>query len=228
MRTHRLLRFTTFFLLVGMLAVALTACELSASQGPETATPVGGNFPIPGTDQNMGGIDVSTFSTQTAQAMITPPVIQQGTPYAPPAVTETPVPAAPVEATTAPVEPAAPVTYVQATPGGAPDSYTLQAGEFPFCIARRFDVNPYDLLSLNGLGETSVIQPGTTLRIPQSGSWPGDRSLLDHPTNYTVRAGDTLYSIACAFGDASPDMIALQNNLSSPFTLNSGQVLVIP
>ena len=228
MKTHRFLRFATFFLLVGMLAAALTACELSASQGPETATPVGGNFPIPGSDQNMGGIDVSTFSTQTAQAMITPPVIQPGTPYAPPVVTETPVPAAPAEATTAPAEPAAPVTYVQATPGGAPASYTLQPGEFPFCIARRFDVNPYDLLSLNGLSDTSVVQPGTTLRIPQSGSWPGDRSLLNHPTNYTVRAGDTIYSIACAFGDASPDMIALQNSLSSPFTLNSGQVLVIP
>lgn len=228
MNTHRFLRFATFFLLVGILAAALSACELSASEGPATATPAGGSFPIPGTDQNMGGIDVSTFSTQTAQAMITPPVIQQGTPYAAPAVTETPVPAAPVEATTAPVEPAAPVTYVQATPGGAPASYTLQAGEFPFCIARRFDVNPYDLLSLNGLGENTVVQPGTTLRIPQSGSWPGDRSLLNHPTNYTVRAGDTIFSIACAFGDVSPDMIILQNSLSSPFTLNSGQVLVIP
>lgn len=228
MKTHRTFRFATLLLLVGMLAAALTACELTASQGPETATPVGGNFPIPGTDQNMGGIDVSTFSTQTAQAMITPPVIQQGTPYAPPAVTETPVPAAPAEATSAPAEPAAPVTYVQATPGDAPDSYTLQPGEFPFCIARRFDVNPYDLLSLNGLSDTTVVQPGTTLRIPQSGSWPGDRSLINHPANYTVRAGDTIYSIACAFGDVSPDMIALQNSLSSPFTLNSGQVLVIP
>jgi LysM repeat protein len=225
MNTHRLLHFATLLLLVGMLAAALTACELTASQGPVTATPAGGNFPIPGTDQNMGGIDVSTFSTQTAQAMITPPVIQQGTPYAPPAVTETPVPAVPAEATSAPAEP---VTYVQATPGGAPASHTLQPGEFPFCIARRFDVNPYDLLSLNGLSDTTVVQPGTTLRIPQSGSWPGDRSLINHPANYTVRAGDTIYSIACAFGDVSPDMIALQNSLSSPFTLNSGQVLVIP
>ncbi|HSQ18248.1 MAG TPA: LysM domain-containing protein, partial [Anaerolineales bacterium] len=65
-------------------------------------------------------------------------------------------------------------------------------------------------------------------RIPQTGSWPGDRSLLDHPTNYTVRAGDTIYSIACDFGDVSPDMIILQNALTSPYTLSSGQVLVIP
>jgi hypothetical protein len=121
MNIQRFIRFTTFLLLVGMLAAALTACELTASEGPVTATPVGGNFPIPGTDQNMGGIDVSTFSTQTAQAMITPPIIQQGTPYAPPAVTETPVPAVVVEATTAPVEPAAPVTYVQATRSALPE-----------------------------------------------------------------------------------------------------------
>lgn len=228
MKTLRSIRFVTLFLIVGMLAAALSACELSASRGPETATPAGGNFPIPGTDQNMGGIDVSAFSTQTAQAMITPPVIEPGQPYMPPAVTETPVPALPPQATSAPVNPAAPVTYVEATPGGPPASYTLQAGEFPFCIARRFDVNPYDLLALNGLGTTSVVQAGTTLRIPQTGSWPGDRSLLDHPTNYTVRAGDTIFSIACDFGDVSPDMIILQNALTSPYTLSSGQVLVIP
>ena len=224
MKTQPSIRFVTILLIV-ILAAALSACELSASKGPETAVPAGGEFPIPGTDQNMGGIDVSAFSTQTAQAMITPPVIQQATPYAPPAVTETPIPAAPVEATTVP---AAPVTYVEATAGSPPTSYTLQPGEFPFCIARRFDVNPFDLLALNGLNLYSMVQPGTTLRIPQSGSWPGDRSLVDHPANYTVQAGDTVNSIACDFGDVSPDMIILQNGLSSPYTLATSQILVIP
>ena len=228
MNSQRSIRTTALLLIAGILALALTACELSASEGPQYATPAGGNFPIPGTDQNMGGLDVSAFSTQTAQAMITPPIIQQGTPYAPPAVTETPVPAVPVEATTAPAEPGGAVTYVQATPGGPPATYTLQPGEFIYCIARRFDVNPVDLLALNGLSDSSVLQPGMTLRIPSSGSWPGDRSLVDHPANYTVRADDTIYKIACAFGDVSPDMIALQNWLSAPFTLTAGQTLVIP
>ena len=228
MNSQYSIRTIALLLIAGVLALALTACELSASEGPQFATPVGGDFPIPGTDQNMGGLDVSAFSTQTAQAMITPPVIQQGTPYAPPAVTETPVPAVPAEATTAPAEPGAAVTYVQATPGGPPATYTLQPGEFVYCIARRFDVNPVDLLALNGLSEYTVLQPGITLRIPSSGSWPGDRSLIDHPANYTVRADDTIYSIACAFGDVSPDMIALQNGLSAPYALTAGQILVIP
>lgn len=226
MKILRSFRFSTLLLIVGILSAALTACELSASEGPQFATPVGGDFPIPGTNQNMGGFDVSAFSTQTAQAMITPPVIQQGTPYAPPAVTETPVPVAPAESTNAPAEP---VTYVQATPGGPPASYTLQPGEFPFCIARRFDVNPYDLLALSGLSPNlNYFPPGTTLRIPTSGSFPEDRSLIDHPDNYTVRTNDTIYTIACAYGDVSPDMIALQNGLSAPYTLTTGQVLVIP
>lgn len=225
MKTQTFMRFTSLLLLFGMLAATLSACELSASRGPETATPAGGNFPIPGTDQNMGGIDVSAFSTQTAQSLITPPIIAAETPLAPPAVTDTPLPVLPAATTAAP---AGPATYIQATPGGPPATYTLQPGEFPFCIARRFDVNPYDLLALNGLSDSSVVQPGTTLRIPQSGSFPGDRSLLDHPTNYTVRAGDTIYTIACDFGDVSPDMIALQNGLSAPFALTTGQVLVIP
>lgn len=228
MNTKRFLHYVTLLLIVGILAAALSACELTASQGPATATPVGGSFPIPGTNQNTGGIDFNTLSTQTAQAMITPPVIDQATPYAPPAVVETAVPVEPPQATAVPAEPTQPVTYVQATPGGPPANYTLQPGEFPFCIARRFDVNPYDLLSLNGLSDTSLVQPGTTLRIPQSGSWVGDRSLINHPASYTVRTGDTIYSIACAYGDVSPDMIVLQNNLSAPYTLTTGQTLVIP
>jgi LysM repeat protein len=227
MNNQRSIRFWTLLLIAGIMAAVLTACELSASEGPEVATPVGGNFPVPGGEQNMGGLDVSAFSTQTAQAMITPPVIQQGTPYAPPAVTDTPVPGAPAESA-APEQPAAQTTYIQATPGGPPASYTLQAGEFVYCIARRFDVNPFDLLILNGLSEGTVLQPGTTLRIPTSSSWPGDRSLINHPGNYTVKTGDTIYSIACAFGDVSPDMIALQNGLAAPYALTTGQVLVIP
>ena len=228
MKIQRSIRFSALLLIVGILASALTACELSASDGPELTTPVGGDFPVPGSEQNMGGLDVSAFSTQTAQAMITPPIIQQGTPYAPPAVTETAVPVAPAESNTSPAEPVTQVTYVQATPGGPPATYTLQPGEFIYCIARRFDVNPVDLLALNGLSEYTVLQPGITLRIPTSSSWPGDRSLINHPGNYTVRADDTIYKIACAYGDVSPDMIALQNGLTAPYTLTAGQILVIP
>lgn len=120
------------------------------------------------------------------------------------------------------------VVVITPTPG-IPKSYTLQSGEFPYCIARRFNVNPFELLSINGLTTSSIVQGGTTLRIPQTGNpFPGERSLKAHPTNYVVQGGENIYEIACAFGSVSPDMIALANGLKSPFTLTSGMTLNIP
>ena len=55
------------------------------------------------------------------------------------------------------------------------------------------------------------------MRIPQNGSgFPGDRTLRAHPTTYTVQSGDTIYSIACLFGDVDPEAIAFVNNLTKP------------
>jgi len=115
-----------------------------------------------------------------------------------------------------------------ATPG-KPDSYTLQKGEFPYCIARRFNVNPNELLRVNNLAKDVTIQPGTTLRLPSSDrGYPGSRELRDHPTTYTVKDGDTIFSIACIFGDADPNAIAYANNLVEPYKLSVGQELYIP
>ncbi|MPN15762.1 hypothetical protein SDC9_163098 [bioreactor metagenome] len=89
-------------------------------------------------------------------------------------------------------------------------------------------MNAADLLSANGLGMNSMVSEGTTLKIPQSGSWQGERALKSHPTSYTVASGDTLYSIACGFGDADPNTIMAANGLSSATNLTVGQVLQIP
>ena len=57
--------------LVGLFAFGLTSCKLPASKGPQSNSD---GFPVPGgSDQTPGGIDVSTFATQTAQA--NPPVV---------------------------------------------------------------------------------------------------------------------------------------------------------
>ncbi|GAB4544971.1 MAG: hypothetical protein Fur002_18640 [Anaerolineales bacterium] len=117
-----------------------------------------------------------------------------------------------------------------AVPSGArPASYTLQGGEFPYCIARRFNVDPDALISLSGLTSPDIYYPGLVLKIPQSGAFPGDRSLLAHPVAYTVFSSDeTLYSIACKYGDVDPASIAAANNISISAKLSSGQQLQIP
>jgi LysM repeat protein len=120
------------------------------------------------------------------------------------------------------------VTVPPPTPG-LPATYTIQKGEFPFCIARRFNLNVNELLTLNGLSMNSRVRTGITLKIPQTGNpFSGVRALRPHPATYTVKAGDTIYTVACYYGSASPDAIAQANNLTSPYALTPGQTLQIP
>lgn len=110
-----------------------------------------------------------------------------------------------------------------------PGNYTLQSGEFPYCIARRFNVNPSELLSLNGLSNGNLFQVGLVLKIPATGNpFPDARALRAHPAQYKVLSGDTIYGIACLFGDVDPRNIAAVNGLEAPFTVKPGQVLQIP
>jgi LysM repeat protein len=110
-----------------------------------------------------------------------------------------------------------------------PSSYTLKEGEFPFCLARRFNINVVDILNLNGLEEGEILYPGTTLQIPTNGrTFLGDRALRFHPDTYTVSPGETLHSIACLYGDVDPRAIAQANDIDINQTLTSGQTLEIP
>jgi LysM repeat protein len=224
MNLKRFVRTLVILLLIGLFTIGLTSCKLPASKGPQSASETGDGFPVPGETEQPGGIDVSTFATQTAQA--NPPVeIKTSSPSENPPASPNPV------ATNAPGESVpsdTPMVYVTATPGGPPATYTLELGEFPFCIARRFDVNIAELLSLNGLTTDSFFYAGQVLQIPQTGNpFDGVRSLHEHPDYYKIQSGDTLNIIACYFGDVSPDMIYLQNNLSTT-DLPVGEVLLIP
>ncbi len=116
--------------------------------------------------------------------------------------------------------------FATSTPG-RPLSVVVQKGETCYCLARRYNVNPADLTSANAAC-SGTLDPGTTITIPQSGSFPADRALKPHPTSYTVTYGETIFSIACEFGDADPNLIIAANGLVEPYTLSSGQVLYIP
>jgi LysM repeat protein len=109
-----------------------------------------------------------------------------------------------------------------------PASYTLQLGEYPFCIARRFNVDPKELMSLNNLTSGIIFQPGLVLNIPQTGHpFPVPRALRLHPASYTVPEQMTVYKVACLFGDVDPQAITQVNNLTNPL-INAGVILQIP
>ena len=225
-------------LVVMLVAISLAACERSASQAPQSvasATVPEGGFPLPGsTDDVMGQLE--SFATQTAIAMsggeapVSPTNVPaaQETPAAPDASPQpeaTSAPQAVAEATA----PAAPAVVIPTKTPGKPTSWTLQRGEHPYCIARRFNVNPADLLEASGLSGGSNYSVGTVLKIPQNArEFPGKRSLKAHPDTYAVGSRDTIYSIACDYGDVDPYDIAAANALTAPYKLENGQVLQIP
>jgi LysM repeat protein len=210
--------------LVLLLAVGLTACTRNLPP-PESATSPTSEGPSAPTD-DIGQI-LALNLTQTAQALM-----PQVTPEVPGEITEMPegseVPLEGVTETVVVETPTATLPPIDVPTVAVPAEYTLKGGEYPYCIARRFDVDPGALLRLNGLSSASTYYAGMNLKIPQSGSFPGGRSLRDHPTIYTVTSGDTIYKIACIFGDVAPEQIIAANNLEKPYQVKAGQELRIP
>ena len=217
---------------LALVMIITSACNRSASEAPvATLTPVPQSNAFATIDsgavQNIETLQAMTTSTALAQGAVT----QDGSVITPQVVTETLTPLVVTNPTsTATLAVSGDVPAATAIPSGSrPASYTLQAGEFPFCIARRFNVDPDELLRLSSLSSGVLYPPGTVLRIPQSGSFPGDRMLRQHPATYTVsQTGETVYSIACAFGDVDPALIASNNGISVGATLSVGQTLNIP
>lgn len=220
-----------------LIVVFVSACNRPFST-PPASTPTGGPslFETPLTpDITMS--EVANFGTSTALALSgTPQDIATQTP----SVAGTQDLSATVTPTALVTNPAGTATTTLAVSGTLPTSapvgsrpatYTLQRGEFPYCIARRFDVNPQELLSLNSLSaaQANSLAVGKVLSIPQRGSFPPPRALTVHPATYTVKSSsETIYGIACLFGDVDPAAIAQANNIAVGATLTSGQQLSIP
>lgn len=223
---------------LSLAALGLAACERSMTTGPlplPTATATSeSDFAT-----DLGGEGLPTddpiqllyaYATQTAAALglptETPAEATPGAELTPAGEAMTPVMTTPgLEGIQTPTPW---LTVPTATPG-LPLTYTLQPREFPYCIARRFNVDPEELLALNNLNDGQLFMPGLELKIPQSGkTFPGERALIPHPATYTVQANDTIYSIACTYGDVDPMMIVYVNGLTPPYTLTVGQVLNIP
>jgi len=234
-----------YALVIAVAALMISSCTMSYSKSGAT-TPTTSPFtkPLPTGDNTMKNVE--QFATQTAMAKTaiagggtatlgpngaTP--IPSNTPLGGSIIpTNTPFVggATPTNTPLGAVVPVVP-TNTQVPVTGRPATYTLQNGEHPFCIARRYNVDPDELLALSGLTRDQAynLAAGTVLHIPQSGSFPGDRSLRPHPTTYTVASSDeTFYSIACLFGNVDPSNIAQANGLSLGSLLTVGQAIKIP
>ena len=235
------------FSLVALIAIVISACEKPYSSVPldtpaaeETSLFVS---PFPTSDNPMAMVEelsTGTALAETAAALTagTPPASEAseavGTEITPDSEsTET---SGEATATATPPLSSASPTATEPAPTvvvNAPGTYTLQKGEHPYCIARRFNVDPDELLALSGLTRDQAysLAAGTVLKIPQTGHpFPGTRALREHPDTYTVTdASMTVYGVACAYGDVDPAAIVQANSgLSLSSTLTVGQQISIP
>lgn len=219
-----------------MMSLILAACNLPASKSPTTVPTSSAAKPAT-TNATLHDI---VSSTQTAIAKLVTPVSTQSLPTE--ETTES-MPGETVEPTERPtgvgisvatqvptkVPSQAPTVLVPTATPGLPATYTIQQGEWCYCLARRFNILAGTLIAANPACATGSIPPGSVLTIPQGAApWDGVRALVAHPASYTVRANDTIYTIACYYGDVDPNAIIYANSLQSPYTLTVGQILNIP
>ena len=91
-------------------------------------------------------------------------------------------------------------------------SYTVQSGDSWWWIAYKYGMNMYTLASNNGKTINSVIHPGDVLRV-----YGGSSVAVASHTYYTVRYGDSFWSIASKYGISMYTLAA--NNGKSIYSL---------
>lgn len=106
-------------------------------------------------------------------------------------------------------------------------TYTVKAGDTLYKIAQQFNTSVSTLTSLNQLANPNLLRIGQVLKITgTTNPIPVPDPEPTPTTTYTVKAGDTLYSIATRYGTSVSALVSL-NNLSNPNLLRIGQVLKI-
>lgn len=115
------------------------------------------------------------------------------------------------------------------------ESYTAKKGDTLYSIAKRYEITLAELRTANNLSESDVLKAGQTLVIPtadieNAAALAGEKKPSDSKTqamkteNYTVKKGDTLYSIAKRNGIKLYDLLAV-NNLKNDAVIKTGQIL---
>ena len=97
------------------------------------------------------------------------------------------------------------------------NTYTVKSGDSLWSIANKYNTSVSELKSLNNLN-SDILQIGQVLKLPSNDNLTGN--------TYTVKSGDSLWSIANKYNTSVSELKSL-NNLSSD-VLQIGQVLKLP
>lgn len=116
---------------------------------------------------------------------------------------------------------------VRPSPGPVPSSgvveYQVSSGDTLWAVARRYHTTAEAIARENGIGDPGLIYPGETLCITVH----DDAPQADSHTSYTVRAGDTLTSIAGRFKTTVRRLVSI-NGIADPDLIYTGERLRIP
>lgn len=105
-------------------------------------------------------------------------------------------------------------------PPASGTKYTVKAGDTLYSIAKKYNVTVAAIAKANNITNYNLIRVGQVLTIPVKAAPPA-------VVKYTVKAGDTLYSIARTY-NTTVAKIAAANKITNVNAISVGQVLVIP
>ncbi|MDX1412781.1 MAG: LysM peptidoglycan-binding domain-containing protein [Candidatus Promineifilaceae bacterium] len=111
--------------------------------------------------------------------------------------------------------------------------HVVQSGENLYRISIKYGVNMMDVARANGLANFDTLAVGQELIIPnveaqeEEGGESQTEEVQTEDTTHVVLEGETVFSIAFKYGIAWTKLVE-SNEISSPYTLETGQVLVIP
>ncbi|MGR0160940.1 LysM peptidoglycan-binding domain-containing protein [Paenarthrobacter nitroguajacolicus] len=129
----------------------------------------------------------------------------------------------------------APATTAPSAPSSA-TIYTVVSGDTLGAIAAKHGVPLSSIFSWNGLNGSSIIYPGQKIKVSggSSPSAPAAPAPTPAPAplagtgSYTIKAGDTLSSIASRHGVSLAALMAANNNVTATTVIYPGQKLTIP
>ncbi|MBZ5200576.1 LysM peptidoglycan-binding domain-containing protein [Planomicrobium chinense] len=108
------------------------------------------------------------------------------------------------------------------SPPASGAKYTVKAGDTLYSIAKKYNTTVAAIAAANKIPSPYIIRVGQVLTIPGKAAPPPAAAI-----KYTVKSGDTLYSIAKRY-NSTVAKIAAANKIPSPYIIRVGQVLTIP
>lgn len=94
----------------------------------------------------------------------------------------------------------------------ARSNYVVSKTDTAWSISKKYKVSVKTLMEANGLASTKAIKPGLKLNIPDASDQATQKTRVqaakarEQVTRYTVRQGDTIYSLSRRFGVTADDL----------------------